>query len=135
MNAPDSTDRVFIGKYAGLRDSLLHWLCNAGWGNESDGNSPEYGSYFTRISLTWDDVRPSNTEFSSLLEEWAREEEHDLSWDGTIRLNIVGHWIVSEDSNGFVHVLDFPTEPAAKARFRQFAEHYASWSAESGDDN
>lgn len=126
MSAPSS-------KYHSFRDSALHFLCNAGWGMESDGNSPEYGVYFSRISNTWEDVKPTNTEFVSLIEQWGEAEEDPALLTTDFYRSLVGHFLVSEDSQGFVHVRDFPTEDALIARFRAFQEHYASWAGD--DDN
>jgi len=114
-------------KYDSFRDSALHFLCNAGWGAESDGDANDYGSHFTRISLILADVNYRNTEFNSLIEQWEHWSELSPMQQETMRLNLTGHWIVAEGSQGFVHVREFPSEAAAKERFDQFAEHYASW--------
>lgn len=114
-------------KYDSFRDSALHFLCNAGWGNESDGDAPDYGSHFTRISLNWSDVGLNNTEFNSLIEQWENHEEaHGMEYH-RFRASLVGHWLVSEDNQGFVHVRGFTREDQAKARFDAFAGHYAQW--------
>lgn len=116
-------------KYDSFEHSALHFLCNAGWGNESDGNAPEYGSYFTRISLGWQDVKPTNTEFTSLLEQWPDVDGIPVPLD-EFRIRLTGHWLVAEDSNGFVHVRRFGTEAALIERFEDFAQHYSAWSVD-----
>lgn len=116
-------------KYDSFVHSALHWLCNAGWGNESDGDANDYGSHFTRISLDWDDVKPNNTEFTSLIEQWPDYVDIIVP-DEVFRSSLVGHWLVTEDSNGFVHVRSFPTEAAVKWRFDQFAAHYETFTTE-----
>lgn len=116
-------------KYDSFRDSALHFLCLSGWGNESAGDTDGYGVYFTRITLGWDDIRPSNGEFNSLIEQWP--DYVDSNEAGIpFRTQLIGHYIVSEDSNGFVHVRELGSEAAVKARFDAFAEHYANWTGE-----
>lgn len=118
-------------KYDSFLHSALHYLCNAGWGDESDGDANDYGSSFTRISLNWEDVRLNNTEFTSLIEEWP--DFADYPNPGRLRADLVGHWLVAEDSQGFVHVRQFPTEGAVKWRFDQFAAHYSAWQGPAED--
>lgn len=121
-------------KYDSFVHSALHYLCNAGWGNESDGDANYYGSHFTRITLNWEDVKPANTEFLSLIEEWPdfADAVHPEHPDQFFR-QMVGHWLVAEDSNGFVHVRQFATEGALKWRFDQFAAHYAAFTGTEND--
>lgn len=121
-------------KYDSFRDSALHFLCNADWGNESDGNANAYGVYFTRISLDWNDVWPENTEFESLIEQWDEVTSGAVIINETFLMTLVGHWLVSEDGQGFVHVRGFDTEEQVKARFDAFAQHYAEWSAAERDE-
>lgn len=120
-------------KYDSFIHSALHYLCNAGWGNESDGDANDYGSYFTRITLETADVAPQNTEFISLIEEWPdfADAVHPGHPDEFFR-QLVGHWLVAEDSQGFVHVRQFDTVYGVKWRFDQFAAHYAAFA---GDDD
>lgn len=117
-------------KYDSFQHSALHYLCNADWGNESDGNAPDYGAHFTRITLTWSDVNPRNTEFHSVMDEWPDRADAMARYDHTFWTQLLGHFIVSEDSQGFVHVREFGSEDEAKRRFDQFAEHYAQWCEE-----
>jgi hypothetical protein len=119
-----------LGKYDSYRDSVLHYLCTSDWANESDGNSSDYGVYFWRISNTWEDVKPENEEFNSLMEDIAAE---GIELTEDLRRQMVGHFLVSESDTGAVNVRQFETEGKLLGRYQDFAEHYASW-AEQGDE-
>lgn len=118
-------------KYSSTRDSALHYLCNADWGTESDGNSPEYGAYFTRISFTREEAHPRNTELMSVLDDWGTDVEGGDDGATDVVLELVGHFLVVEDMQGFVHVTEFPTEAALIRRYAQYCEHFYNWT---GDD-
>lgn len=119
-------------KYDSYRDSALHFLCNAGWGNESTGNTDGYGVYLTRIGNTWEDVKPSNTEFLSVIEDWPDYEDATALYPQFFT-QLIGHFIVSEDSQGFVHVRHYVDEAEVKRRYDQFAEHYNEWAEMVGE--
>lgn len=119
-------------KYDSYRDSALHYLTLAGWGNESTGNTDDYGVFLTRIGNTWDDVKPTNTEFQSVIEDWP-DYEDAVALYPEFFTQLIGHFIVSEDSQGFVHVRHYVHEDEAKERYDQFAEHYAQWAETVGE--
>lgn len=122
-----------IGKYDSRRDEILHSLCLAGWSNDSFGDVEAPTGYVWRIANTWEDVRPINTEFNSLFEAL----EIPGMEDGLSTMNrriLVGHFIVIEDSNGFVYVRSFDTEGAMMHEYEYRELQYSEWLGDGDDD-
>jgi len=116
-----------LGKYDSFRDSALHFLCTSDWNNGEFGDVQDYGVYIWRISNTPEEVQVINTEITSVLEDWESYEEANGA-SQEFRDQLVGHFIVSENSQGFVNVREFDTKEALDARYNAFLEHYIEWS-------
>jgi len=118
-----------LGKFDSYRDSALHFLCSQEWGNESFGDVSTYGVYIWRISNTWEDVKPANKEFESVIEdweEWAGLAEAHTSYG--LRQSLVGHFMVSENEQGLVTVKQYALESELIRHFNQMQEHFNTWS-------
>lgn len=123
------------GKFDSFRDSALHYLCSGEWGNASFGDVTDYGVYVWRISNSWEEVKPEAMDFTSVIEEWAPMEGYEtLHADIAFRQSLVGHFLVSENSQGQVSVRQFPSEAALLARFNDMQAHYEEWVSE-GEPN
>lgn len=116
-----------LGKYSTDRDSALHFLCLADWSNESFGNVEAPTGYVWRISNYVEDL----TGCIDALTEWFEQEGLEDSED--IRLSAVGHFLVIEDSNGLVHVLEFPNEGELKEHFDALQKEYELWDSQEED--
>lgn len=122
-----------LGKYSSDRDSALHFLCVGEWSNESFGNVEAPTGYVWRISNTWEDVKPINMEFNSVIEDWVALDS-DIDGVATeFRKSLVGHFLVVEDEQGFVSVHEYATETLLLQAFKSLEEIYAAWD-EQGDD-
>jgi hypothetical protein len=121
------------GKYDSFRDSALHFLCQSDWADESFGDVNDYGVYIWRIGNTPENVQLSNTETTSLLEQWPYYEEANGA-SQEFRDSLVGEFIVSENEQGFVHVRKFETEELTLARFEAFRDHYTQWENENFEE-
>lgn len=122
------------GKYSSYRDSALHFLCSSEWGNDSFGDSNDYGAFIWRISNSLPEVHVLNTEINSVLEDWEDANPDCIYTREELRAQLVGHFLVSENSTGSVHVQEFNSEHAVTERFNAMQEHYNNW-ADSNDDN
>lgn len=127
-----------LGKFDSYRDSALHFLCSSEWSNESFGDVSTYGVYVSRISNAADDVSTFNTEVNSMLEEWEAANPEML---GTLectleefRTSLVGHFMVSEDSAGFVHVKKYSLESELIRRFNDMRDHFDEWMSANSED-
>jgi hypothetical protein len=121
------------GKYSSLRDSALHYLCTNGWDNGEFGDVQDYGVYVWRISNTPEEVALVNTEFTSVIEDWFKENP-EAEDDSIFRADLVGHFIVWESSQGFVSVIHFDTEEELEEKYNHFLKHYGEWVEESEQD-
>jgi hypothetical protein len=121
------------GKYDSFRDSALHYMVSNGYNEGEFGDVNDYGVYIWRITNTDAEVVIENTETTSLLEQWESYEEANGSSDD-FREKLMGHFIISEDSQGFVSVRQFDSYEGMEARFEAFRDHYNEWVSEQIED-
>lgn len=122
-----------LGKFSNDRNSALHYLCSAEWSNGSFGDCTGYGRYVWRISNSWEEVQPSNTEITSLLEEWL-EANPEVQDSSEFRRELVGHFLVTELDNGQVIVLKCADEGQLKHQFAYMQAQYEAWAEQGTDD-
>lgn len=115
-----------LGKYDSTRDSALHFLCSEGWSNESFGDVSTFGRYVFRISNTWEDVKPENSEFNSLITDWVHSE--DVRDTEDFYRSLVGHFLVTELSSGQVLVYSCETELQLISIFNTIQDQYNEFS-------
>jgi len=116
---------VALGKYSNEFEDALHYLCVADWSNESFGHVEAPTGYVWRISNNWEEVKPENGEFNSVMEDWF--EQNDVEDSEEFRRGLVGHFIIREDSQGFIHLLSFPTEKEMLEEFDRLEVAYSDW--------
>lgn len=122
-----------LSKYSSARDSILHYLCTVEWSNASFGDVAAPTGYVWRISNNWEEVKPINMEFTSVLEDWFTDNS-EVTDSPELRKELVGHFLVIEDSNGFVHVLEFPSERDLKRDFAIREAQFEDWSKDEDED-
>lgn len=126
-----------LGKFNSDRDSALHYLCRAEWCNESFGDVSEYGLFIDRISNTWEDVKPGNTEFRSVIEGWLESESVNDLFE--LRKSLVGHFLVIENDAGQVTVVEYGNEATLIQAFNEARDRYDVWATQfdpiDGDEN
>jgi len=121
-----------LGKFSSDSDSALHFLCLSDWANDSFGNVEAPTGYVWKISNYESDVSSSNTEFTSILEEWNKYEMNTDNQE--FRRSLLGHFLLQEDSNGFVHVRKYETDKELCMAFDALQAEYEKWdSQEEGD--
>jgi hypothetical protein len=103
-NAPWS-----LGKYSTLRDAYLHDMAVNGWANESFGDVEAPTGYVWLISNSAAEMLEVTQTF------------------GPAPRNAVGHFVLIEDSNGFVSVFDHSTNTGAGTLFRALEAEYSAW--------
>lgn len=121
-----------FGKFNSDRDSALHFLCSSDWSNESFGDVEAPTGFVCRISNTAQDVQASNTEFTSVLEEWNQWEFNVDNEE--FRKSLVGHFLIQEDSNGLVHVREYATETELLQVWHSLEISYIEWSQDEGEE-
>jgi len=122
------SDHGFIplGKFSRARDSILHYLCLGFWVNEEFGHVEAPTGYVWRISNDPADVQQENTEVSTILEDWFTDSP-EVTDSPELRSELVGHFLVREDSQGFVHVLQFDTEKDLLEVFQTLETEFYEW--------
>lgn len=120
---------IALGKYSSARESILHFLCVSEWSNGSFGDVEAPTGYVWRISNNWEEVKPSNGEFTSLLEEWL-EANQEVTDSPELRRELVGHFLVTEDSNGSISVLECPSKVSLVSEYVYLENSFNNWSNE-----
>lgn len=112
-NTPETGAELARGKYEGshpLRDEALHTMSVQGWANESDGNVEDLSGYVSRVSNT-------PAELAEVLAAFDGEFP-----DGLDPQSLVGHFLLVENSQGFLYVTEYPTEQAVIGAYRMQLE-------------
>ncbi len=123
---------ISLGKYSSARDSILHYLCVGEWSNASFGDVEAPTGYVWRISNDPADVHIPNTEITSVLSDWF-EQNNEVTDSPELRNELVGHFLVVEDSAGFVYVVEFATESLLLTRFNALREDFDEWDVQEDD--
>jgi hypothetical protein len=98
-----------LGRFSTLRDEYLYNMAVDGWANESDGSTEAPTGYFYRISNEPDDIREIARVFGNPV-------------DG-----IIGHFLLIEDSNGFVSVGTYADAQTLEEDFKALTDEYSAW--------
>lgn len=122
-----------LGKYSSARDDILHYLCTSAWANESFGDVEAPTGYVWRISNSWAEVKPASMDFTAVLEGWL-EWNQEVTDSEELRRELVGYFLVQENSNGLVHVREYLTEAALLADFRTLERDFYIWDDSNEDE-
>jgi hypothetical protein len=117
---------ISLGKYSSARDSLLHFLCTSDWGNASFGDVEAPTGYVWRISNNWEEVKPINMEINSVLEDWFAENS-EVTDSPELRKELVGHFLVVEDNDGFISVHEYASEELVIQAFDSIEAIFNEW--------
>lgn len=113
-----------MSKYDSPRDEILDMMVKNGWGNKSSGNVESPSGWFAIVTNTMAD--------HTSLEDAFGNERREL---GVPFSDIVGSFVVVENSQGFVTVHDFESEHAAEIVYAECADEYAMWISDNDPDN
>jgi hypothetical protein len=120
---------ISLGKYSSARDSILHYLCLSEWSNDSFGDVEAPTGYAWRIDNDPADVHIPNSEITSVLSDWF-DDNPEVKDSPELRAELVGHFLVVEDSNGFVSVHEYPSGMQLMQTFQSLEETWAEWNAQ-----
>lgn len=121
-----------LGKFSTARDDILHYLCNNGWANDSFGDVESPVGYVYKISNNWDEVKPENGEFSSIMGDWFESNPEAVD-SPELRKELVGHFIVREDDRGFVGVQRLVFAANRDEEYKRLEKIYEIWADQSED--
>ena len=117
-----------LGKYSTDRDCILHYMATCEWSNGSFGHVDSPTGYVWRITNTWNDVHPTNREFTSLIEDQVKA--YDIVDDDDFRESLTGSFLVIEGSNGLVSVLQFDSERELMSVYSELERKYERWDSQ-----
>jgi hypothetical protein len=117
-----------LGKYGTDRDNILHYMATSDWANDSFGDVEAPTGYVWRISNTLSEVQVSNTELTSLIED--QLEAYNIEDGPAFRASLVGHFVIEEDSNGFVSVTEFESEAVMLEEFENWRKVFEEWDSQ-----
>lgn len=113
-------------KYNSERDKILDWMSTGGWANRSDGDVSNYGLHFAIISNDETDRDGVEDAFG---EDMAACEPPVMFED------LIGTFMVFEDEDGFVSVVQYKDDAEGKADFKQHQKHYSEWLSEEDEES
>lgn len=125
---------VALGKYSNEFEDALHYMCLAGWASHSDGNVEGPDGFFWLISNNWEEVKPKNGEFNSLMAEWF-EQNPTVEDTDEFREGLCGHFIIREDNNGLVFLSKYESRLEAMADFKSLQFTFSEWEREDEDED
>lgn len=124
---------IALSKFDRARDSILHFLCVSEWSNGSFGDVEAPTGYVWRISNGWEEVKPEALDFTSVLEDWF-DANKEVTDSPALRKELVGHFLVTEDSNGFVTVEKFPSKVSLVSEYVYLENRFNTWNNEEEED-
>lgn len=111
-----------LGKYDSDRDAVLNMLTVSGWANQSTGDVEAPTGFVALVIVHPVELSEIEEAFSADVEN---EIEEGFSWD-----SIIGNFLLSENSQGFVTVTEFPTCHDAKKEYERISRAYGEWLGE-----
>lgn len=105
-------------KFDSVRDEILSMMANESWANASSGDVESPSGWFARISNDVADI-------VSIIDAFAKEAfEIDPNFDMS---ELVGHFLIVENDQGFVFVTEYPNELAVINAYNNLELMYAEW--------
>lgn len=104
-------------KYDSPRDELLHKLTLEGWSEHETGDVEAPSGFVSRLNIKADDLGSAYLQKTENIEGIKRED-------------LLGNWILTENSDGFVHVQKYDTPEAAIAVIEVAEDTYSEWLGE-----
>ncbi|QFG12777.1 hypothetical protein PBI_MIMI_303 [Arthrobacter phage Mimi] len=115
-----------LGKFSRARDSILHFMCISEWDNGDSFGDMEWGAYHWKVSNEAAEVSMENEEFNSLMAEWL-EFNPEVTDSAELRAELVGHFIVTETTTGFVAAVLYDDEQDRDNALLEASNHYDRW--------
>lgn len=110
-----------MSKFDSGRDEVLYALASANWGEES-GNVEAPTGWFASVSISSDDVNG--------LDDVALEALQLVSTLSVAPEDLVGHFFIRENDQGFVWIHKFDSEAELSSTFQAYEKDYANWDSQ-----
>lgn len=115
-----STPEYISTKYSSPRDEVLHHLSLEGWANQSSGDTASTTGYFARISNSEAELQELTTNFEEAMQSAGLVDPSAL----------IGHYLLVETDDGFVHAGDYKSEEEVIADYQKLEAAYEGWVGE-----
>jgi len=103
-----------MSKFDSARDELFYVMTLEGWANESSGSVECPTGFFARISNSQAEIAEIRQAFT--------EESRAVSDN-----EIIGHFLCTENDQGFWYVEEFDTESELLAAYNRLDATYSDW--------
>lgn len=126
VNCPGVLPKYFATKYDSARDEVIAILAdyNEGFGAAQSGDAESPTGYFQLVHLTEECDLDFTDHTNYPLGDYAGEVARTY---GVTHADVLGHYIVTTDSQGFVYVQSYDSARDARQAFDSLADAYASW--------
>jgi hypothetical protein len=98
-------------------EAVLQAMITGGWANESDGEVEAPTGHFARVSNSEAELSEVVQAFEDVITAYGMEDTREL----------IGHFLVVEDSQGFVHVKGYDNPIELTRDFQALQDAYAEW--------
>lgn len=114
--------KYFATRFACARDEVLGQLGLEGWSNASSGDTESPTGYFERISNTEEELQELVEAFEDIIGQMRQY--------GFSERELLGHFLLVHDSQGFVGVHEYDTHEELVARFEELEDEYGNWGSD-----
>ena len=101
-------------------EAVLQAMVTGGWANESDGNVEAPTGHFARVSNSEAELSEVVQAFDDVITAYGMDDTSEL----------VGHFLITEDSNVIVFVSNYDNTIALTRDFQSLQDSYAFWDEE-----
>lgn len=101
-------------------EAVLQAMVTGGWANESDGHVDSPQGHFARISNSDAEVHGMGGVADTFADDIVLYEMASID-------ELIGHFLVREDSQGFVHVTEYDNPIDLTRDFHALQDEYALW--------
>jgi hypothetical protein len=98
-------------------EAVLQAMITQGWANESDGDVEAPTGHFARVTNEARDIDGVHDAFKDVIVAYGLGDESVL----------IGHFLVREDSQGFVDVTSYDNPIELTRDFQALQDAYAEW--------
>lgn len=98
-------------------EALFDAIVSGGWANRSDGDVESPTGHFALVSNSREELPELRQAFSDVIDTYGDVSDDDL----------IGHFIVTTDSDGFVDVTRYPSVVSAASEFVTLSRRYTAW--------
>lgn len=98
-------------------EALFDAMVTGGWMTESSGDTEAPTGHFAYASYSSAEIDELYGAFADTIAAYGRPDPAE----------VIGHHIVTTDSQGFIHIESYPTEAAMKTAYAELQDKYDRW--------